>query len=172
MDRDAVLAAFNEQMRRRPEVGVPGRRVERDGPVVRSVPDGPGWAGVTWSDLDDTNADAVIAAQVARFAELGRPWEWKLYSYDRPADLPDRLRAAGFTPEPAEALLVAAIADLDLDVPAPDGLELRPVTGRADADALVAVHDKVFSGGDHAAIGEHVMAGLGVDPAPVAGVVA
>src|SRR2546423_513541 len=83
----------------------------------------------------ETNADAVIAAQVARFAELGRSWEWKLYSYDRPADLPDRLRAAGFTPEPDEALLVAAIADLDLDVPAPDGLELRPVTGPADAEA-------------------------------------
>src|SRR4051794_4635202 len=136
MDRDAVLAAFDEQMRRRPEVGAPGRRVERDGPVVRSVPAaGGGWAGVTWSDLDEASADAVIAAQVARFAEVGGPWEWKLYSYDRPADLPDRLRAAGFVPEPEEALLVAAIADLDLDVPAPDGLELRPVAGREDVEA-------------------------------------
>jgi GNAT superfamily N-acetyltransferase len=172
MDRDAVLAAFNEQMRQRPEVGAPGRRVERDGPVVRSVPDAAaGWAGVTWSDLDEASADAVIAAQVARFAEVGRRWEWKLYSYDQPADLPDRLRAAGFAPEPEEALLVAAIADLDLDVPAPAGLELRPVTGREDVEALVAVHDKVF-GDDHAAIGEHIMAGLSREPAPVAGVVA
>jgi GNAT superfamily N-acetyltransferase len=172
MDRDAVLAAFNEQMRRRPEVGAPGRRVEQDGPVVRSVPESEGgWAGVTWSDLDETNADAVIAAQVARFADVGRPWEWKLYSYDRPADLPDRLRAAGFTPEPEEALLVAAIADLDLDVPPPDGLELRPVSGRRDAEALVAVHDEVF-GGDHAAIGENLLAGLAREPASMAGVVA
>jgi len=37
--------------------------VERDDDVIRVRPAGAdGWAGVTWSDLDDTNADAVIAA--------------------------------------------------------------------------------------------------------------
>ena len=80
--------------------------------------------GVTWCDLDPASADAVIAAQIERFAGTGRPWEWKHYSYDRPADLPDRLLAAGFTPEPAETLLVAEIADLPLDVPPPPGVEL------------------------------------------------
>ena len=52
---------------------------------------------MTWCELDDVSADAVIAAQISRFAELSRPWEWKHYSYDRPPDLPDRLLAAGFT---------------------------------------------------------------------------
>jgi hypothetical protein len=33
--------------------------------------------------------------------------------------------AAGFTRQPAEALLVAEIADLTLDVPPPPGIELR-----------------------------------------------
>ena len=77
--------------------------------------------GVTWCDLDPAGADAVIAAQIHRFAGLARPWEWKHYSYDRPPDLPDRLLAAGFTPEPAEALLVAEIADLPLEVLAAPG---------------------------------------------------
>jgi hypothetical protein len=70
---------------------------------------------VTWSDLDPATADAVIAGQVSRFAQLARPWEWKHYSYDRPPDLPERLLAAGMTREPAEARLrakttVAAVA--------------------------------------------------------------
>ena len=38
---------------------------------------------------------------------------------------PDRLLAAGFTRQPADALLVAEIADLTLDVPPPPGIELR-----------------------------------------------
>ena len=74
-----------------------------------------GWTGVIWSDLDHFSADRVIAEQINRFAGLARPWEWKHYSYDQPIDLPDRLLAAGFTPGPAETLLVAEIAELDLD---------------------------------------------------------
>ena len=102
-------------------------RVEHDRGVIRCVSDAGGWNGVTWSDLDDGNADAVIAAQLARFAEISAPWEWKHYSYDQPPDLPGRLVAAGFTREPAETLLVAEIADLALDVPPPAGVELRAV---------------------------------------------
>jgi hypothetical protein len=114
---------------------------------------GDGWTGVTWSDLDPVGADAVIAAQISRFAELSDPWEWKHYSYDQPPDLPDRLLAAGFTREPAEALLVAEIADLTLDVPPPLGVEVRAVIDRAGVDALVSVQDKVF-GEDHSALGK------------------
>ena len=98
----------------------PGRTHETDEHVTRSVPVGDeGWTAVVWTDLDEANADALIAEQVARFAGLGRRWEWKYYSYDRPADLPERLVAAGFVPEPVETLLVAEIADLPLDVPPP-----------------------------------------------------
>src|SRR5436309_8598317 len=111
MDAEAVRAAFDEQIRQRPEPSRPDDRIERDGAVVRHVSSGDGWSGVTWSDLDKASADAAIAAQVSRFAGLSRPWEWKYYSYDGPDDLPDRLRTAGFTPEPVEALLVADIAD-------------------------------------------------------------
>jgi GNAT superfamily N-acetyltransferase len=94
-----------------------------------------------------------------------------MYSYDRPAGLPQRLEAAGFVPEPAETLLVAEIAGLALDLAPPPGVELVPVTGQEGADALVAVHDEVF-GGSHRAIGQAVLGGLGTHPGPVAAVVA
>jgi GNAT superfamily N-acetyltransferase len=147
VDAAAVLAAFDEQVRRRPQVG--DGQVEDDGDVVRTVSAGDGWSGVEWTDLTSANANAAIRAQIRRFAEVGRPWEWKHYSYDRPDDLRERLVAAGLVPGEDETLLVGAISELDLDVRPPDGVELRAVGDRHDLDALVAVHDEVF-GGHHA----------------------
>ena len=127
---DKLLTAFDRQVRRHPQPELPGGQVERDDSVIRSISVGDGWTGVTWSDLDEANANSVIAAQVSRFAELARSWEWKHY-YDQPSDLCDRLLAAGFTPEAAEALLVAEIPHLTLDAPPPPGVELRESRQRA-----------------------------------------
>jgi len=171
MDRQAVLAAFDEQIRQHPAPDLPDGRVEHDDRVTRSISGGNGWSGVTWSELDDASADAVIAAQISRFAELSRPWEWKHYSYDQPTDLPDRLLAAGFSPEPAETLLVAEITDLALDVPPPHGVALQAVVDKPGVDALVSVHDEVF-GVDHSALGNAILAGLACRPSTTAAVVA
>ncbi len=170
MDRQAVLATFDEQIRQRPEPDAPDGRIERDDDVVRCVSVGDGWSGVTWSYVDADRADAVIASQISRFAELARPWEWKHYSYDQPPDLADRLLAAGFTPEPTEALLVAEIANLTLDVPPPPGVVLLPVVDERGVDALVQVHNQVF-GGDHTASGAE-LAGFSHTPSRAVAVVA
>jgi hypothetical protein len=166
MDTAAVLAAFDERVRRRPEPDPPDGRVEDDGHVVRMV----GAVNtVVWSDLDGTDVDAVIADQVRRFA--GRPWEWKHYSYDRPADLPERLLAAGLTRQEAEALLVADVADLDTDVEPPPGVELRAVEDEHDVATFVKVHDEAF-GGDHSAMGAVLLATLTQRPDRAAAVIA
>jgi ribosomal protein S18 acetylase RimI-like enzyme len=166
-----VLTAFDEQIRRHPTPDGRGGRVEHDRGVIRCISGTDGWNGVTWSDLDDSNADAVIFAQVSRFAEMTTPWEWKHFSYDQPPDLPDRLLAAGFTRDPAEALLVAEIADLTLDVPAPADVELRAVVDKQAVDALVSVHDEVF-GEDHSGLGRALLDTLTRRPSAAAAVVA
>src|SRR4051812_644891 len=102
MDVRAALAAFDEQLRRNPPPESPTPAGEHDGDVVRAVaPEG--WAAVLWSAPPPATADAAIARQVDRFA--GTDWEWKHYSYDRPPDLPTRLRAARLVPAPPETLL-------------------------------------------------------------------
>jgi GNAT superfamily N-acetyltransferase len=175
MDRDAVLAAFDEQVRRQPESAESEDRVERDGRVVRTVSAAGGWNGVIWSGLDELSADAVIAEQISRFAELSLPWEWKYYSYDRPPDLPRRLVAAGLSPDPTESLLVAEVANLALDTPAPTGVRLHEVVDERGVEALVQVHDEVF-GAEHsalnAALGRTLLAGLERQPATAAAVIA
>jgi GNAT superfamily N-acetyltransferase len=159
VDREAVLAAFDRQVRQRPEPVSPSERVEREDRVVRLIAEGGGFSGVTWCDLDEAGADRVIASQIERFAELGGSWEWKHYSWDRPADLPARLRAAGFTPEPPEALLVGEIGGLPRVSPPPPGVVVVPVVDGLGVCAFVSVNDEVF-GGESAWIGRMLLADL------------
>lgn len=130
------------------------RQIRRAGGEVLIEDD---WAGVVSSDLDERTADAAIAAHVRRFAELGRAWEWKHYSYDQPPDLADRLLRTGFTAEPTEALLVAVIDELPTEVVLPAGAAIVPVTDIATAELFVQVHNEVF-GGDYAAVGSRLLA--------------
>ncbi|MGH3877261.1 MAG: GNAT family N-acetyltransferase [Actinophytocola sp.] len=172
MDREAVLAAFDEQLRNsvRPSLG--GGWFERAGHVIRCVSPSPrGWNGVDWSDLDETTADAAIAEQVAYFASRGRSFEWKFYAHDKPDDLPDRLRAAGLEPEVAEALMVADTASVPADLPAPEGIELRTVTDETGLEHALVVHDEVF-GGDHRPMVADLRERLRSDPNALAMVVA
>lgn len=136
MDHDAVLAAFDRQLR---------RAAEAVGRVMRQTGSADDWNGVLWSGLDEHTADAAIAEQVRYFTARGYDFEWKLYAHDRPADLGDRLLAAGFEPEPEEALMVAEIRDLPTEVVLPDGVRLLPVTDAAGVDLLVRVHEQVFA---------------------------
>jgi ribosomal protein S18 acetylase RimI-like enzyme len=173
MESSALLAAFDEQVRIRPEAAGGSTVVEREDGVVRVMDGDDGWIGVTFSDLAAETADEAIAAQVRRFAELdpSAEWEWKHYSHDRPTDLPQRLRAAGLIPGPAEALLVARIADLGLDDRPPSGVELIEVQDQQGIDALVSVHEAVF-GGDHTKTGRALAAQIYSDPPPVRAVLA
>jgi ribosomal protein S18 acetylase RimI-like enzyme len=163
MDPVAVSAAFNRQLRQDLR-SCPGASVERDELVTRVF--GDGWSGVVWSDLAEANVDDVIAREITRFA--GTSWEWKHYSTDRPADLSERLLAAGFMADPPESVMVADIADLDLRAAPPDGVELVTVTTLEDVQAAVRLHEEVF-GGDHDALGQEIAAVLGAaEPAVVA----
>jgi GNAT superfamily N-acetyltransferase len=169
VDLPAVLAAFDEQLRRHPTES-PGVRVEVEERVTRTVGMDGSWSAVAWSRLTQDDADAVIAGEIARAAG---EFEWKLYSHDRPSDLPERLRAAGLTAEPVEMLMAAEIADLDLPVRPPDGIRLATVDDEAEVATMLAVHDEVFGPGTtHPGVVEGVRAALGMQSRPTEAVIA
>ncbi len=115
MDRHELLARYDLHERR--EARPAGWRVELGPHTVRHV-GSPGEPSlVIWSDLSDADPDAAIAAEQARFAASGQGFEWKHFGHDAPADLLERLLAAGFVAEESEALM-----GLDLRA-APAGLE-------------------------------------------------
>uniref|UniRef100_A0AAU2JWR8 GNAT family N-acetyltransferase n=1 Tax=Streptomyces sp. NBC_00049 TaxID=2903617 RepID=A0AAU2JWR8_9ACTN len=175
-----VRDLYDAEMRRDAQPDVAQARVERVGAVVRQSVPGLGWNGVLWSDLDEETADAEIAAQVAFFSAWARgdggpdaaEFEWKLYSHDRPADLGDRLRAAGFVPEPAETLLVARTSELaGLSVEPPEGITLRVVTDEAGVDLMMEVHGRAF-GTERPRIREQMLGLLRDEPETIEAVVA
>jgi hypothetical protein len=143
MDDAALLEAFDTQVRRavHEPAGFTVELVEEPAPVLRLTPgaDASWGGGVFWSDLDQSTADAAIAAAVEWFRPLGRDFEWKHYAYDRPADLPNRLLAAGFEPDEEEALVVGEVDVVRARLaaaPAPEGVTVRRL--RADPDGRAA----------------------------------
>jgi GNAT superfamily N-acetyltransferase len=128
-----LLELFDRQMRR--ELAGPSEWV---GAIRLALL--PGWSAVVWSQLDETTADAEIARAVARLRELPGHVEWKLYGHDRPADLPQRLIAAGLEPDDEEALLVAAVeraaTPLDADV--------RVAADAAGVERFMELEERVF----------------------------
>ena len=144
MRDDEVLALFDRQLRRDYRGERPGA-VERAGNVVREIGEGPGaWCGVVWSDLDEDGADAAIAEQSRHFARLGRGFEWKLYSHDRPADLGDRLARSGFTQQDPETLMIAEVAGLPREPVLPDGVRIEPVRDAESVEWLIQAHRESF----------------------------
>jgi GNAT superfamily N-acetyltransferase len=148
MDNDAVLAAFNEQVRQSTAPDGTSAVFEVDGPVIRRVAQsGHDGSGVFWSNLDSGNADDVIAAQVAFFAGRRERFEWKLYSYDEPGDLAARLLSAGFVPEEPESLMIAdvrEVTDALRSAELPPGVSLERVTGADGVRRLVHVQEVIY----------------------------
>jgi GNAT superfamily N-acetyltransferase len=148
LDPDTLLAAYDAQLRFiAPDPLPAGVSAELDGPLLRLV----GLDGGGFLDYRDVSAlapdelDALIARQRDIFAARGEEVEWKYRSHDRPADLPDRLRAAGFEPQELETVVVGLVAHLAaLDAPVPEGVRLRAATGRADLDRIAAMESTVW----------------------------
>jgi len=143
----ALLAAYDAQLRARiPDRLPPGEQAEQDGPVLRFTghPAG-GW--VLYRDLaglDGADLDELIARQVRVFAERGERFEWKLHGHDRPADLPDRLRAAGLAPEDQETVVIAPVSVVAAPPSLPDGVSLREVTERRDLERIARMEEEVW----------------------------
>jgi hypothetical protein len=121
-------------------------QVERDGPLVRTY--GFGNRGfVEYRDLAGLGSeelDALIARQVQIFAERDEAFEWKLHGHDRPADLPDRLRAAGFVPEGTETVVIGRADAVAGEPSMPDGVLLREVSDPRDLTRIAELEESIW----------------------------
>ncbi|MER7591093.1 GNAT family N-acetyltransferase [Micromonospora sp. NPDC127501] len=148
LDILTLRTAYDNQLR--PEIPDPvpaGVTVERDGPLVRITGlDSGGF--ITYRDLGGLTGDALdelIARQVRLCRERSESAEWKLNEHDEPADLADRLRAAGFVPEDRETVVVGPVAPLAAALPVvPEGVRLREVTSREDLERIAAMEEEVW----------------------------
>ncbi|MFJ4411098.1 GNAT family N-acetyltransferase [Streptomyces sp. NPDC088910] len=142
---DGLLAAYDEQMRGAPPNLPAGVRCEWDGPVLRLSGQYRGFVS-TPPDLgvEGTELDRLIARQRDFFAARGEAVEWKTRAHDRPADLPERLLAAGFVPEERETVVIGRAEEMTADPVLPDGVVLRQVTADADLRRIAAMESAVW----------------------------
>jgi GNAT superfamily N-acetyltransferase len=113
-------------------------------PVVRYVGLWDNSSVVLYSHLDEANAEATIQEQIAHFATLDHEFEWKVFSYDPPPDLPARLRAHGFHPEEPEAVMVLDVAYPPEALLQPVTLDIRRLTDPDGLDGVQAVEEAVW----------------------------
>jgi GNAT superfamily N-acetyltransferase len=157
VDTQAVLAEFDRSSRRDAVSSDPTVRVERDERSTLFI--GEDWSAVLWTDLDESNADAEITRLVGRLREIPGHVEWKLYSHDRPADLPERLAAAGLVPDEEEALVVAEVAEVSTETDA----DVRVATTPELVDVFVALTERAFGRGHAGGIGRELKRALEQD---------
>lgn len=163
-----LLQAYDENMRGAPPNPPEGVHYEWDGELLRVVGQFRGFVttprdvGVRGAELDE-----LIARQRDHFAARGEAVEWKTRGHDLPADLTDRLRAAGFVPEEREAVLIGRAEEMAADPVLPDGVTIRQVTAEADLRRIAVVESEIW-GEDWSWLGDDLMARVATAPDEIA----
>jgi len=143
VDTTEILERFDEQMR---------RTAAPEGLYL-----GDGWSAVLWWP-----GEGDVEGLVARMRDVPGHVEWKYYSHDEPADLPERLVAAGLVPEDEETVLVAEAASIP---PPPPDVELRE-----ENDVFSELAERVFGRGQEGGFPENAVSVVAyVDGQPVSG---
>lgn len=143
-----LRAAYHEQVRdvlpsKQPE----GVVVDRDGPLVR-VSGGKHHGYVVYRDLaglTGADLDALIERTRDYFSGRGEAFEWKSYDYDEPADLPERLTAAGFTAGEVETVVIGLAEELTDEPALPEGVSIRQVSDEVDFERIASLHTEIWN---------------------------
>ena len=142
-----LLEIFDREQRR--ELEQPGFRRIVTERTVRHVAEGhpPPEHGywVLWSKLDASNVEDTIHQEIAFFEALGRDFEWKLYDYDTPPDLRQRLIARGFEAEDAEAVMLLDLAEASEDLWKPPARTLIQLTDLSQFADLIIIEEDVWA---------------------------
>lgn len=144
MNDAEMLQIFNRQVRR--ECEWTRMRREELPQIVRYVlTEGtPSEGFISWSDLNQENAYHAIEEQIAYFRNLNAGFEWKLYGYDQPSDLSQRLLDHGFKKDEPEALMVVDINDLPDMYWSMDTKVVKRVNSAAEVDEIVRMENEVW----------------------------
>jgi GNAT superfamily N-acetyltransferase len=160
-----LLDAYQAQLRAHVHEPVPESiRYERDGPLLRTT----GFGNRGWLEYRDLGGmegeelDRLIARQVEHFADREEEVEWKLHGHDLPADLPERLVAAGFEPDETETVVIARVESLGFEPSLPGGVVVREITERPDFDRIARMEEAVW-GDDHSWL-DHLATERETDP--------
>ena len=144
-----ILTLFDKEQRQ--EVTFSDFKREVTPEVVRHLMSkaASGESMVVFSRLNADNADQVIRSQISYFEQLGHNFEWKVYDYDTPPDLRERLLAHGFGADDPEAVLVLDLTEAPEALLRPVTHDVRRITRPSKLDQVVSVQRSVWPDADY-----------------------
>lgn len=137
-----LLEMYDDQLR---DAWVPpGCEASRDGPLFRVTGGHRGFVTAPRDlGLPGDAVAALIARTVAHYRGAGQPVEWKTRAHDLPADLPERLLAAGFVPEDVETVMVGDAREIPPPAAVP-AVQFRSTADPAEMDLVAELHEQVW----------------------------
>ena len=101
---------------------------------------------IIYSRLDAATVDEAIRTEIAYFRKLKivDDLEWKLFEYDQPADLKDRLIAHGFVPQDPDAVLILDMETIPPALLAPITHDVRRITDAERLNDVASIQQTVW----------------------------
>jgi GNAT superfamily N-acetyltransferase len=150
MNQQQIRQIYDQYIRR--EADYPNFTREELPGIVRLVPQVSDEQGfIAFSRLDDRNVDEAIEAQIACFEKLDMDFEWKLYDYDTPIDLKQRLSQRGFEIGEDEAILFFDLGSLAERLRLPVRADVRRLEPGQPFDDIISIENEVW-GTDHSSL--------------------
>jgi hypothetical protein len=154
MDRDKILNLYNQHIRI--EMTEPDALMEVTDSIVRkvSLTTEPGF--ISYSKMDESNADHIIEQQIAYYKNLKQQFEWKVFDYDQPVDLKEKLRKKGFTLEESEALMISDLTEANQLLHTRVLPEVRKIKTEQEIWEIIKLEDEVWNE-NHQDLGERLI---------------
>lgn len=161
MNKEQLIALFNTEQRI--DQIIAGFRREEEGGMIRQVSLTGGEGYVTYSALTNETVQHAINEQLSYFEQLDQRFEWKLYDYDQPANLKDKLLEHGFTIGDPEGLLVMQLTEGDFMLSCEIPSSIIRITDEAGINDIVLLEEEIW-GESHRELGEELIRNLKNDP--------
>ena len=157
-----MIALYTQDQRI--DVQYPSMRREVVENIVRQVNTAPdGDSAVIYSRLDETDVEDTIREQVSYFESIGQNFEWKVYDYDTPPDLKERLAAHGFEVEDSDAIMVLDLEEAPEILFRPTGNTIKCITLPEGIKDVIAIEEAVW-GEDYSGLGHFLERTLAEHP--------
>ena len=167
-DRGRFLARYDQQLRTDAEIAS-AVAVTVLGPL-RLAKFARGRGFVTYQHLDRADADAIVRLVEGALAHYTADpeitqVEWKARGHDYAPGLHQCLLDHGFIDAEPESIMIGEAQRLAVDVPLPDGVNLRQVSAESDVQAMCATSAQAFgdSPADAAAMADALLRRLSLD---------
>jgi hypothetical protein len=162
MNKSQIIALYDQDQRI--DIEYPTVRREVTPTVVRYIDrSSTGGGTVIYSQLDDTNVDDVIHEQISFFESIGQQFEWKVYDYDRPSDLKERLVSYGFIAEEAEAIMVLDLEEVPRLLEQPILPNVQRIADPEKLSDVLSIQEQVWDE-DFSSLGNYLRETLGNYP--------